>query len=330
MRLGFAPSGRRPASEAVALAREAEASGFDEVWLAEDYCERGAFAVAGAIGASTTRVGVGLGVVNPWTRHPVLLAMETAALDEVCEGRAVLGVGASNKRWMQDQLGIPFELPITRLAECVEAVRDLLAGQHVARRVCGHDVDTALSFAPNRADLPIVMGVKGRRALDRAAAVGDGVLLSVLSSPAYIAWARQRSPQGRHGLSAYVLFAHDDDAELAREQIRPLVGRFLGVHGPHDITRVAGLDQGLAAEFQRRLLAGEAATDLVTDEMLDTFAVAGDTATCAAALRRFAQAGADGLVIVDSAGAGMQAHALLEAVTGCARAAGLLTAGNAQ
>lgn len=324
MRLGFAPSGRRTAGEAVALAREAEASGFDEVWLAEDYCERGAFAVAGAIAASTTSVRIGLGVVNPWTRHPVLLAMEAAALDEVCGGRTVLGLGASNKRWMEEQLGIPFVRPITRLADCVDAVRDLLAGRRVERTVCGHDVAAALSFTPARPDLPIVLGVKGRRAIERAGEVGDGVLLSVLSSPAYITWARGRAQQGSAGVSAYVLFAHDDRAEVARDQVRPLVGRFLGVHGPHDITRVAGLDQDLAAEFQRRLVRGEPATDLVTDEMLDTFAVAGNTEMCAAALTRFAEAGADGLVIVDSAGPGMATHDLLGAVTECADAAGLL------
>lgn len=330
MRVGFAPSGRRTAREAVQLARAAEADGFDEVWLAEDYCERGAFAVAGAIGASTSRIAVGLGVVNPWTRHPVLLAMEAAALDEVCKGRALLGVGASNERWMRDQLGIPFERPISRLVDCVQAVRDLLAGRRVRRQVCGYDVDAELSFVPLRPDVPIVAGVKGRRALDRAAAGADGVLLSVLSSPAYIAWAKAQAPTGTRGISAYVLFAHDEEAEVAREQVRPRVAQFLGVHGAHDITRVAGLDQELAAEFRRRLLANEPATELVTDEILDTFAVAGDTARCVEALDGFARAGADSLVIVDSAGPGVQARTLIGAVTRCARQAGLLTPGGDQ
>src|SRR5690606_36246919 len=112
MRLGVAPSGRRSAADAVELARRAEDAGLDEVWVSEDYLERGSFAVAGAMAAATTRMRVGLGVVNPWTRHIALTAMEAHALDEIADGRSVLGIGASNKRWMQDRLGIPFERPI--------------------------------------------------------------------------------------------------------------------------------------------------------------------------------------------------------------------------
>src|SRR5690242_15189784 len=82
MRLGYAPSGRRTGAEAVAIGRAVEETGFAELWLSEDYCERGAFAVAGAVAATTSRLHIGIGVVNPWTRHPALLAMETAGLAE--------------------------------------------------------------------------------------------------------------------------------------------------------------------------------------------------------------------------------------------------------
>lgn len=98
MRVAYSVAGTRPAGEAVELAREAERLGVDEVWLSEDYFERGAFALAGALAVATERVGVGIGVVNPWTRHPVLTAMETSALDELAPGRVLLGLGASNAR----------------------------------------------------------------------------------------------------------------------------------------------------------------------------------------------------------------------------------------
>jgi 5,10-methylenetetrahydromethanopterin reductase len=322
VRIGYAPKGDRSGAEAVAIARAAEAAGFDEVWLTEDYCERGAFAVAGAVAAVTSRLTIGLGVVNPWTRHPALLAMEAAALDEIAGGRSVLGLGASNARWMQGWLGIPFERPITRLRECAEVVRELLAGQRVTRRAGGFDLDVALNFTPAR-PIPIILGVKGPRALAVAADVADGVFLSVLSSPTYVRWARERAGGPAAQVSSYVMFSCAEDGALARDALRPQVAKYLGIHGDHDITRVSGLDPALGLEFRRRMLAGEPAADLVTDEILDTFAVAGDRDQCVLGLRRYADAGLDSLVVVDEPS--VPAEMALAAAAECARAAGVLS-----
>lgn len=276
----------------------AEEAGFAEVWLTEDYCERGAFAVAGAVAAATERVRVGLGVVNPWTRHPLLTAMEFAALDELAEGRAVLGMGASNARWMDHDLGIPFSRPLGRLRESVALLRAALAGDRVDVDGEAFRVHTALAFQPGRTRPPIVLGVKGRHALAMAGEIADGVLLSVLSSPAYVGWAATQVGSAVP-LSAYVAFACDDDAAAARAALRPLVATFLGVHGEHDITRVAGLDPELADRFRQRWLAGEPAEDLVTDQLVEVFAVAGAAGDCAAGVRRFADAGVATLIVRD-------------------------------
>ena len=83
MRLAVAANGRAPTSEILALAGTCDSLPVSEMWITEDYYERGAFAVAGAVLAVTKRLSVGIGVVNPWTRHPVLTAMETAALAEM-------------------------------------------------------------------------------------------------------------------------------------------------------------------------------------------------------------------------------------------------------
>jgi 5,10-methylenetetrahydromethanopterin reductase len=298
VKIGFAPSGTLRAEEAVSFAVAAERAGFDEVWLSEDYFERGAFAVAGAVAASTSRVALGIGVVNPWTRHPVLTAMEFAGLDELSAGRAVLGLGASNSRWMSDQLGIAFEAPLSRLMECVEIVRAVLAGAPVSHHGAGWDVEAALSFSPLRPDPPIVLGVKGRRALARAGQVADGVFLSVLSSPDYIRWARSQVAQPGCAMSAYALLSCGPDPAAARDAIRPTVAKYLGIHGDHDVTRQAGIDPELATRFRAALLAGRPAVELVTDELLDLLVVAGDREICAAGLRRFQDAGLETIVLL--------------------------------
>ncbi len=297
MRFGFAPSGTREAATAVRLASAAEAAGFDEVWVSEDYLERGAFAVAGAIAASTNRVGIGLGVINPWTRHVALTAMECAALDELSGGRLVLGLGTSNPNWMQEQLGIPHERPVSRMLEYADAFRDLIAGRELDRTVGDHRVHTSLAFDPPRPAIPVVFGVKRPRALRRSSGAGNGVMLSVLSSPAYVTWVRDTfAPPA---ITAYAFFSCDQDAALARRAVTARTARFLGIHGPSPITEHAGIDAELAGEFQRRLRSGEQAEELVSDAILDAVTISGDVAGCVAGIERFAATGLDSLVLVD-------------------------------
>ncbi|TXK16965.1 LLM class flavin-dependent oxidoreductase [Homoserinibacter sp. GY 40078] len=300
MRIGVAPSGRRSAADAVTLARLAEDAGLDEVWVSEDYLERGAFAVAGAMAAVTSRVRVGLGVVNPWTRHVALTAMEAHALDEVADGRSVLGIGASNKGWMQDRLGIPFERPIAHLADYTRGLRTLLAGERLVGRIGGQDVDAALDAHPPR-NVPIVWGVKGPRALELSATEADGVMLSVLSSPDYVRWVRE-SYQPRD-IVAYASFAVDADRSVARERLRAHTARFLGMHGASAITERAGLSAEFATACRERLLAGTSAADLVDDDVVGAVTVSGTVDDAAAALLAHRDAGLDSLVVIDDGSA---------------------------
>ena len=112
------------------LASLAEELGFDSVWVAEDYFQGGAFSVATACALATTRIRVGIGVVNPFTRHPALLAMETASLDILSQGRITLGLGTGSPGWMR-QMGINFAAPRSGLREGAQLVRRLLSGEGV-------------------------------------------------------------------------------------------------------------------------------------------------------------------------------------------------------
>lgn len=298
MRIAFAVSGKRNAADALQLVRLVEGKGFRDVWVTEDYCERGAFALAGAMLAANSQVNVGIGVVNPWTRHPMLTAMEAGCLHEIGPGRIVLGLGASNARWMDDQLGIPFEKPLSRLRESVEIVRAALTGEHVHHEGLGGSVDAQLSFTPG--PMPIILGVKGPKALKLAGEIADGVLLSVLSSPQYVRWAAQQArAQQQFALASYVAVDVGDNRELVRQRMRPFVAKFLGIHGAHAITEHAGIEPQLAQRFREGWQAGQLRIDLVTDEILDAVVLAGDRDDLAAGLRRFADAGLGTAVIHD-------------------------------
>src|SRR5687768_9447831 len=96
------------ARQTLAAAAAAERLGFGSLWVAEDYFFPSAFPLAAAAAAATERLVICTGVVNPYSRHPALLAMESATVSVLAPGRFVLGLGSSTALWMQKQMGIPF------------------------------------------------------------------------------------------------------------------------------------------------------------------------------------------------------------------------------
>jgi 5,10-methylenetetrahydromethanopterin reductase len=304
--LGVALMGHGLPARATAWAQAAERAGFASLWVPEDHFHPGAYTLAGAAAAVTGRVAIGLGVVNVYTRHPALLAMETSALAGVAPGRVVLGLGSSNRRWIDAQMAIPFKAPLRGLREGTEIVRGLLAGRRltgVGECFAVHDV---VLEAPPDIPVPILLGVKGPRALALAAEIADGVHCSVLASPAHVRRVRAAAARrDRRGFAviAYLPMAVSDDRRQARAWMRPLLARYLGVLHGQSILADAGLDPARTQPFRDALAAGADAADLVTDDLIDPFAVAGTPADCRTALARWAGAGLDAAIAIVPGGA---------------------------
>jgi 5,10-methylenetetrahydromethanopterin reductase len=298
--LGVALMGSDTAARAVGWARAAERAGLGSVWLIEDYFQPGAFSLAGGVATVTEHIAIGLGVVNPYTRHPALIAMETAALASMAPGRVVLGLGSSNRRWIEEQMGIAFHAPLTGLGESVGIVRSLLRGERVSRRGERFQLDgVELERAPKEA-VPILLGVKGPRALRLAGEVADGVHCSVLASPAHVRRVRATTA-GRTGdfvVISYVPMLVGDDGRRARERMKPVLARYLGVLHGQSILADAGFTADQTQPFRDALVRGGDAAPLVTDEMVEALAVAGTPEECRGQLRRLADAGLDTAVAV--------------------------------
>jgi alkanesulfonate monooxygenase SsuD/methylene tetrahydromethanopterin reductase-like flavin-dependent oxidoreductase (luciferase family) len=306
---GVALIGHEVPGQVTRWARLAESAGLASVWVIEDYFHPGAYALAGAAGAATERITIGLGVVNPYTRHPALIAMETGALAGIAPGRIVLGLGSSNRNWIEEQLRIPFKTPLRALREAVEIVRRLLAGERLTLHGECFDVEgVRLEFIP-AARVPILLGVKGPKALALAGEIADGVHGAVLTSPAHIRRIRATTAAARGArdgdfeVIAYVPTAIGRDGARARALVRPLLARYLGVLHGQSILADAGLAPARTQPFRDALGAGRVATDLVTDDLISALAVAGTPEQGRAALRRLAAAGLDAPIAVVPPGA---------------------------
>jgi 5,10-methylenetetrahydromethanopterin reductase len=298
---GIAFVGSDTPARAVAWARAAERAGLGSVWIIEDYFHPGAFTLAGAVAAVTERITVGLGVVNPYTRHPAVLAMETGALARLAPGRVVLGLGTSNRHWVETQMGIAFKTPLASLVESVGIVRRLLAGERVTFHGECFDLDDVHLEAPPAVPVPVLLGVKGPRALRIAGELADGVHGSVLSSPAHVRRVHATAGAGRRErlvVIAYVPMLIDGDGRDARARVEPLLAHYLGVMHGQSILADAGFDAARTLPFREALARGERAVHLVTPEMVDAFAVAGPPDECRRRLQAWAAAGLDAPIAV--------------------------------
>jgi 5,10-methylenetetrahydromethanopterin reductase len=308
--LGVALMGRGGPARATAWARAADQAGLGSVWLIEDYFHPGAFALAGLAAAVTERVTLGLGVVNPFTRHPALLAMETATLAGAAPGRIVLGLGTSTRRWIEDQMGLPFKTPLADLRECVLIVRRLLRGERVSAHGERFQLDgVRLEWVPP-GEVPIMLGVKAPRGLGLAGEIADGVLCSVLASPDHVRRVRATTGEARAGfvVAAYVALLVEDDGRRAREAVKPLLARYLGALHGQSILADAGFGPERTEPLREALLRHEDARALVTDQMVEALAVAGTAEECRGQLARWAEAGLDAAVAVVPGGVDLAAQ----------------------
>src|SRR5262245_34749998 len=114
--------------EILALAKRVEALGYESVWATEGRMSPDAATTTSAIAARTHRIRIGTSVLNPFSRTPGLLAVSAATIDRISAGRFILGLGAGDPVTLEKQ-HVAYDRPLTRLAECVEVLRRLWAGE---------------------------------------------------------------------------------------------------------------------------------------------------------------------------------------------------------
>ncbi|MFN0069865.1 MAG: LLM class flavin-dependent oxidoreductase, partial [Chloroflexota bacterium] len=105
----------------------AEQAGFESFWTNEDI-GYDSLALLSAASQRTQRIRLGTAIVNCYTRSAFQLAMATATLDELANGRAILGISTGHHPWNDLGHGIPIDAPVARLREYVQFMKKALTG----------------------------------------------------------------------------------------------------------------------------------------------------------------------------------------------------------
>jgi len=309
------------ARDYVTQAQAAERMGFDSFWVPEDYVFPGAFSSCAAIAAATSKIKIGTGVVNPFTRHPVLLAMELAALDQLSEGRAILGLGASIKLWIEEQMGIRYDKPVAALRDAVAIIRGLFAGKQLEHRGDAFTATAGIRFnlRPLRPNVPIYLGATAPRTIELAGEVADGWFPFGVG-PEAIGPAIERIRVGarRAGrslsdfcFSSFIFTAVGDDDRAVREAIKPFLALVLGWFSaqPHlPIFTNFGLTAKDVSLIRQSHACGEVRPEMVSEAMIDGLALAGSPQRCRERLAQYVDAGIDTAVFAIEGGPDFAKH----------------------
>jgi probable F420-dependent oxidoreductase len=201
-----------PLREHSELVHRAEEAGYTDLWSGETNGPDG-FTPLALAAAWTDEIRLGTGVVGVFQRGPALLAQQAAALADASGGRFVLGIGASSDRIVEGWNRMPFERPLSRVAETVEFLRPALAGERTP---------TGFRLEQAPPPVPIVLAALRGKMLRLAVEQADGAFtnfLPISGLPKVVA-ALDGAPAGFELLCRFFCLPG------AREQVEPLA-RFM-------------------------------------------------------------------------------------------------------
>jgi 5,10-methylenetetrahydromethanopterin reductase len=303
-----------PPRSCIEIAEAVERNGLAALWFAENPFNRGVLpAVAGAV-LATKRIRVGIGVFNPYNRHPTLIAMEMGALDELAEGRATLGIGSGIGDRVT-RMGLSYEKPLAAVRDCIHIVRGMMKGESVTYQGAVFSVTNVKLESPApRPDMPIYMAATGDQALRVCGQVADGLMISNMCPPGYTVRALELLAQGAAQANRpvpttiiqYVPCVARPDRDEARRVVKGTVGEMLSAYWTmgekwpatrEAMLRGSGIEESEFVAAVNRIKSGEKAVDVLDDRFVDAYSIAGNIDDCKAAMARFGEIGVTELVV---------------------------------
>jgi 5,10-methylenetetrahydromethanopterin reductase len=313
-RVGVMQLTMEPLEEILEHARVMDEHGFDTIWLAEAYPwwrkhsmeARSSTALSAVIARETERLAVGWGIISPFTRHPIQIAMEARVTQEAAgPGRFYLGLGVSKIFMRHAAIDSP---AVAAMKEAAEIVRGMLAGEalDVDGKVFSAHVPALRDDADApRWDVPLYFAGTGPMMLRASAQAADGLLTASITTPAFVRYVRGRlEAAGRNpdslDLGCTIVASVDADRDRGRDGAREIAGMYLAnkvqnIQAAADtLLECAGLTQDEIRPVAEAMEQGGrlAAKAAVTDEILDKCRpIAGTPDDCVAAIREYREAG---------------------------------------
>ncbi len=305
------------------IVQEAERLGYDSVWTAEAYGSDAA-TILGWIAGQTSKIKIGSAIFQMPGRSPAMTAMTAATLDQLSDGRMLLGIGSSGPQVSEGWHGVRFGKQLQRTREYIEVVRQALARERVQYQ--GETLELPLPDGPGKAlkltispvqeRIPIYLAAIGPKNTALAGEIADGWIPTLLS-PEHLPLLRESLEEGaaRAGrdlngfdIAPTVNVMITDDLEGARNLARPFIALYVGGMGSREKNFYNNLVQrygfeDAAKEVQDLYLAGkkEEAMAALPGELIDLVSLVGPKDVVRERMRVYKEAGVGTLGITPMA-----------------------------
>src|SRR4051812_4031200 len=305
------------------IVQEAERVGYDSVWAAEAYGSDVA-TILGWIAGQTTKIKIGSSIFQMPGRSPAMTAMTAATLDQLSDGRMLLGIGSSGPQVSEGWHGVRFGKQLQRTREYVDVVRMALRRERVEYH--GETIQLPLPDGPGKAlkltigtvqeQIPIYLAAIGPNNTALAGEIADG-WLPTLVSPEHLPELRRSLEEGaaRSGrslddfdIAPNVNVLITDDLAAARDAMRPFIALYVGGMGSREknfynkLVQRYGFEDA-AREIQDLYLDGrkDEAAAAIPDGLIDLVSLCGPEDRVRDRLRAFRDAGVGTLGITPMA-----------------------------
>lgn len=281
----FVP-GNISVKQVVKYVKLAESKDIDYAWITNHYNNRHCYPTLAAIAMSTDTIKMGPGIMNTFTDTPASIASFMCTLNEISDGRAVLGIGPGDLSTLP-KIAIEGKKPVARLREGVTQIRALCAGEEVKKTgdMDFFDYDGAKLTGvqlPGKKGIPVYIGAQGPKMLELAGTMGDGSLINASNPKDFeiaipiIKKAQEAAGRKKHDVGAYTAMSIDKSEKKARNAAK-IVAAFIAAGSPPALLERHGLDQNNVAKIKEALgrFDFKAVGGLVTDAEIDAFTIAG-------------------------------------------------------
>ncbi len=309
-RVGVMQLTMEPLDEMLASARVMDEAGMDTIWLAEAYPwwrkhgmeARSSTVVSGLMARATERLTIGWGIISPFTRHPVQVAMDARVVQEAAgPGRFILGFGTS--KIFLNNARMQTSKTLGPMRDAVEIVRGVLGG--AAFEYTGSTWSASVPALQQEAHTPrgvppVYVAATAPKMQALAGEIADGCLTPSITTPAFVRYTRENVAADIDIGCTVVASIHASDRDLGRDGAREIAGMYLAnkvqnIQGAADtLLDLAGIEQDEIRPVADAMEQGGrlAAKARVTDELLAKCKpIAGTPADCLAAIEEYRDAG---------------------------------------
>ena len=289
------------AEAAVKLAQLGEQLSLDYAWFADQTFYSDVYVTLGLCAVNTKKIRLGVGVTNPYTRHPAMTARAIATIDVISGGRAVLGIGAGNRRELLAPLALDLGSAASRCRDTAIIVKGLLSGKAFDYESENFKIKAVKLDLSPRPDVPVYLAGRGGKILEAAGEVADGVIIGAFVSPESLRYAlgnvkKGLEKRGRNlnqiDIVSWVGIEVTDDKKAALERRKPSVAHIIG--GASIATlRAIGLEDELARTIKKAYDEGgqAKAAKHVPTILVEDFSIVGTPIECAERIDLLRQAG---------------------------------------